>query len=431
MQTLNWNALSAAAQTDALQRPDTQSLEVRENVAGIIAAVRAQGDAALIEFTRRFDGVDLQQLRIPQSEIDAAWQGLDKNVQTAMRRAHDNIAKFHAAELPQEVAVEVEPELLCRRVTRPLDCVGIYVPGGSAPLFSSLMMAAIPANLAKVERIMVASPPGADGKIAPITLAAAKFCGVSEVYAMGGAQAIAAFAFGTESVPRADKLFGPGNQWVAEAKAQITQMPGGPAIDLPAGPSEVMVLADDEANPAWVAADLLSQAEHDPQAQVVLLTLSANMAKAVEREVLAQAEALPRREITKAALQNARLIVVQSRVQMVELANRYAPEHLIIQTRQAETLLPDIRNAGSVFLGAYTPEGLGDYASGTNHVLPTAGAARAYSGLGVESFMKFMTVQYASEQALRAIGPTVETLARMEGLEAHARAISTRIGDAS
>ncbi len=426
MQILFWKELSTTAQADALRRPARLTNLVQTKVRDIIDTVKAKGDAAILEYTRQFDGVDVKKLAVDASEINGAWRRLEPRMKDAMCRAYENIEKFHGYELPQDFEVEIEPGLICQRLVRPIDCVGIYVPGGSAPLFSSLLMAAIPAMLAAVPRIAVASPPGEDGKIAPVTLAAAKLCGVDEVFCMGGAQAIAAFAFGTKSVPKADKLFGPGNQWVVEAKAQVTQLEDGPGIDLPAGPSEVMVLADDEANPVWVAADLLSQAEHDPQAQVIMLTLSKQMVRAVYAAVLAQAEDLPRAEIANKALKNAQLIVVQSREQMVQLANRHAPEHLIMQIAQAEELVPQIRNAGSVFVGAYTPEALGDYASGTNHVLPTAGAARSFSGLGVESFVKFVSVQSASASALRSIGPEVEILARLEGLEAHARAISLR-----
>ncbi len=430
MDILNWNQLSKAEQEKALQRPAMQGRECRKAVGQIITAIRENGDEAIREFSNRFDGVVPAQLQTGQNEIETAWAELDDEHQSAMRRAHDNIARFHRAQLPKDLEIEVEPGLVCKRLARPLDCVGIYVPGGSAPLFSSLLMAAIPAKLANVGRIIAASPPGRDGKVAPIILAAAKLCGIDEVYCVGGAQAVAAMAFGTKSIPRVDKVFGPGNQWVSEAKTQVTQITGGPAIDLPAGPSEVMVLADERANPAWVAADLLSQAEHDPQAHLILLCLSTNTAKTIEHEVLQQLNTLSRADIARAALGNARLIVVKSVVQMLDIANTYAPEHLIIQIEGADEFVPEVRNAGSVFIGAYTPEALGDYASGTNHVLPTAGAARAYSGLGTQSFMKFITVQRATQDALVALGPTVQTLAQLEGLEAHANAITLRLGNA-
>ncbi len=427
MKILDWQQLDDDGKRAALRRPYTNACAVRDVVHDIIMAVREKGDEALFEFTRRFDGSEPEKLRIGGDEIEAAWVALDENAKKAMRRAYGNIKTFHQAQQPKTIKVEVEPGLVCERIARPIDCVGIYVPGGTAPLFSSLMMAAIPAKLAGVGKIVLASPPGKDGKIAPVILAAAKLCGLDEIYSMGGAQAIAALAFGTQSVPRVNKLFGPGNQWVSEAKAQVTQMPGGPAMDMPAGPSEVMVLADEAANPDWIAADLLSQAEHDPKAQVLLLITNMNAARAVETATLKQLKTLPRADIARKSLENARLICVQDYEQMLEIANRYAPEHLIIQTERPEGMVEGIRNAGSVFVGAYTPEALGDYASGTNHVLPTAGAARAYSGLGLESFIKFITVQRASQDALSFLGPVVKSLARMEELEAHARAISLRL----
>ncbi len=427
MQILNWNVLDEAAQERALMRPVSTNSALSKDVRAIIDTVRTGGDQAVLNCTRRFDGIAPAQLRVEAKTIERAWEALDQSTHVAMSRAADNIIRFHRTQKPQEIKVEVEPGLICQRLVRPFDCVGLYVPGGSAPLFSSLMMAALPAKLAGVRRIVVASSPDEYGQVAPVVLAAAKLCAIDEIYCMGGAQAIAAMGLGTDSVPRVDKIFGPGNQWVAEAKAQMAQMPGGPAIDLPAGPSEVMVLADDAANASYVAADLLSQAEHDPQAQVIMLTLSNKMAKCVEAEVQSQLETLPRSDIARRALQNARLIIVQGRAQMLEIANIYAPEHLILQCADPEALIAGVQNAGSVFVGPYTPESLGDYASGTNHVLPTAGAARAYSGLGLESFSKFITVQQASKRALQSLGPCVQALARREGLEAHARAISVRL----
>ena len=429
MQVLDWNSMGKQARAQALARPGTgAALEtVREAVAAIIHSVRTGGDAALAAASRRFDGIAAEPLCASQDELDAAWQALDERERVAMDRAATNIRRFHEAQRAQDISVEVEPGLLCTRRMAPLDCIGIYVPGGTAPLFSSLLMAAIPAQVAGVRRILVASPPGTDGRIAPVVLAAAKLAGVREVFAMGGAQAIAAFAFGTKSVPKADKIFGPGNQWVAEAKAQVAQMPGGPAIDLPAGPSEVMVLADGNASAALVASDLLSQAEHDAQAQVILLSTSKKCASAVREAVLAQVQTLPRHKIANAALQNARLIVVENKNAMLNLVNRYGPEHLIIQMQNAEELAAAVRHAGSIFIGASTPEALGDYASGANHVLPTGGAARGTSGLGLESFMHGITVQRAGPAALASIGPAVMQLARMEGLEAHARAVCMRL----
>jgi histidinol dehydrogenase len=427
MELLNWNELDKSAQNAALARPDISACAVRDVVRDIIMAVKERGDDALLELTRRFDGAAADDMRVPSKDIEAAWDNLDGETRAAMQRAFDNITRFHQAQAPAPLCVEIEDGLICERLIRPLDCVGIYVPGGTAPLFSSLLMAAIPAKLAGVRRIVVASPPGKDGLIAPVILAAAKLCGIEETYAMGGAQAIAAMAFGTGSGPRVDYFFGPGMQWVSEAKVQVAQMQGGPAMDMPAGPSEVMVLADESANANWVAADLLSQAEHDPKAQVILLTTDKIVAEAVKTATYKQLSSLPRASIAKKALENARLICVKDRVQMLDIVNRYAPEHLILQVQDAQELVPGVRNAGSVFVGPYTPEALGDYASGTNHVLPTAGAARAYSGLGLESFVKFITVQRATKAALASLGPVVQTLALMEGLDAHARAIALRL----
>lgn len=427
MRILDWNSLGASARETALARPLAAQQDVRATVQQIIEDVRHRGDAAVAQYSRRFDGAAPDPLIASAEDMEAAWASLPASARAAMSRAAANIQRFHEAQGVPGIRVEVEPGLVCSRRAVPLDCVGLYVPGGTAPLFSSLLMAAIPARLAGVPRIAVASPPGADGRVAPVVLAAARLAGVQEVFAMGGAQAIAAFAFGTKSVPRAAKIFGPGNQWVAEAKAQVAQRPGGPAIDLPAGPSEVMVLADDTANAALVAADLLSQAEHDPQAQVIALATSAACAGAVRAQVLSQLEDLPRKTIANEALNNARLIVVPERAAMLDIVNRYAPEHLIIQMHDAEEMAQGVRHAGSVFLGSSTPEALGDYASGANHVLPTGGAARCHGGLGLESFMHFVTEQRASPAALRAIGPAVMQLARMEGLEAHARAVALRL----
>jgi histidinol dehydrogenase len=427
MKILDWNNLRQAEKISALQRPKAASSNISQDVSEIISAVRENGDQAIAGFTRQFDGVVPKQLRVSASEIDAAWQGLGDETKTALQRAYGNIKKFHCAQIPTDIAVEVEPGLVCKRLVRPLDCVGLYVPGGSAPLFSSLLMAAIPAKLAKVSRIVIASPPNADGMVPAIILAVAKLCDVDEVFCVGGAQAIAAMAFGTETIPKVNKIFGPGNGWVNAAKMQVAQIAGGSAIDLPAGPSEVMVLADSSANTAWVAADLLSQAEHDPQSQVILLTTDLQIAKDVKTAVIEQLKSLPRREIAAVALKSARLILVSDFGQMLEISNEYAPEHLIINTANADELVAGVRNTGSVFVGANTPEALGDYASGTNHVLPTNGAARSYSGLGTQSFVKFMTVQRASKSALRSIGSTVQKMAQLEGLQAHANAVSIRL----
>jgi len=427
MQIVNWNELTLCKQEEVLRRPNSDNRLVQDKVRKIIETIATDGDAAIMEYSRRFDAVAASRLQVDPARLQTCWQQLAPVEQDYMRRAYDNIKAFHKAQLPKSIRIEIEPGLIVERISRAVDCVGIYVPGGNAPLFSSLLMAAIPAKLAGVRKIIIASPPDEEGEVATIILAAAFLCGIDEVYCMGGAQAIAAMGLGTQSVPRADKLVGPGNQWVNAAKAQISQLPEGPAIDLPAGPSEVMVLADTSAKPAWVAADLLSQAEHDPIAQVILLSDSEQTLKDVEMAVKVQLQELPRKKIAAQSLQSARLILVQNTAQMLDIVNRYAPEHLIIQTENPRKMLAGIRNAGSIFVGPYTPEALGDYASGTNHVLPTAGAARSYSGLGTQSFVKFITVQEASKPALESLGPVVRKLAQMETLEAHARAISIRL----
>jgi histidinol dehydrogenase len=288
-------------------------------------------------------------------------------------------------------------------------------------------MLAVPAMIAGVERLVMTSPPGPDGKINPVVLAAASLCGITEIYAIGGAQAIGAMAYGTKQIPRVDKIFGPGNQWVTMAKQLVSQEPGGPAVDMPAGPSEVMILVDADANPAFVAADLLAQAEHDPLSQVMLLSLDVDILKSIESELTKQLTDLPRKDIAQAALENSRAIIVSDQSEAARIINLYASEHLIIQTSEPRSILPLIRNAGSIFLGSWTPEALGDYASGTNHVLPTAGGARAWSGLSVESFMKYISVQTCSKSALKQIGPTVEALAAAEELDAHKRSVSIRL----
>ncbi len=338
-----------------------------------------------------------------------------------------NIRTFHSAQIPAPIKVTVAPGLVCKRLPRAIDTVGLYVPGGSAPLFSTVLMLAIPARLAGVGRMILTTPPGRDGRVNPAILAAAALCEIDEIYTIGGAQAIGALAYGTRQIPSVCKIFGPGNQWVTTAKQLVAQEAGGPAMDMPAGPSEVMVMADEGADPAFIAADLLSQAEHDPMAQVLLVSLDRALASRVEQQVAAQLENLPRGEIARASLGNARIIIASGRQEACEIINLYAPEHLILNVDDPAAIVTYIRNAGSVFLGPWTPEALGDYASGANHVLPTAGQARTFSGLGVESFMTFMTVQSCTPKALERIGPAVETMAAAEGLDAHRRAVSLRL----
>ena len=428
MRVFSWTDLDSDGRAAALARPALLSDDTLiENVRTIMETVKQGGDSAVLDYTERFDGVRPNSLCIPIESLKTAWDSLDPADQAAMQLAKANIEAFHRAQLPQAIALEVMPGVSCRREPRALDSAGLYVPGGTAPLVSTLMMLAIPAKIAGVGRAIVTTPPGKDGKIHPAILGAAYICGIEEVFAVGGAQAIAAMAYGTESIPKGTKIFGPGNAYVAMAKSIAAQEPGGPAIDLPAGPSEAMVLADDAANTAFVASDLLSQAEHDTVAQVVCVCRSHSFAKRLQAEIEAQVSILPREDIARKALKNGRLIVADSQDDMINAVNLYAPEHLIVQIENAESIVPDIQNAGSIFLGPWTPESVGDYASGTNHTLPTNGAARAYSGVTTESFMKYISVQSLTGDGLKAIGPAVERLADLEGLQAHKNAVTLRL----
>ena len=347
--------------------------------------------------------------------------------QAVIERARRNIKRFHKAQTPKSIKVETEPGVVCRREARAIETAGLYVPGGTAPLVSTLLMLAVPAKVARVQNRIVVTPPGKDGKVNPVILAAAYRCKVTSLFAVGGAQAIGALAYGTETIPKCDKIFGPGNAWVAAAKSLVAQEAGGPAIDMPAGPSEAMVLADEAADPAFVASDLLSQAEHDTVAQVVCVASSAAVADRIEVEIANQVADLPRVEIARESLKHGRMFITDDRAEIIDIINRYAPEHLIIQRQNPDTYVGAIRNAGSIFLGPWTPESVGDYASGTNHTLPTYGAARAYSGVTLESFIKYVSIQKLTKKGLKRLGPVVERLAEMEGLEAHKRAVSLRL----
>jgi histidinol dehydrogenase len=338
-----------------------------------------------------------------------------------------NVSRFHEAQIAAPLSLETMPGVLCERITRPIDRVGLYVPAGTAPLPSTAIMLAVPARIAGCKARAIASSPGSDGKLHAAVLVAAELCGVDTVYKMGGAQAIAALAFGTESVRKVDKIFGPGSAWVTAAKQIVAADSAGAAIDLPAGPSEVLVIADESAKARFVAADLLAQAEHDTIAQVVLVTTSRALAAAVTSEVAAQSQSLSRRDIVAQSMANSRCIIVTDLATAVEVSNQYAPEHLIIQTREPRALLPQVSSAGSVFLGEWSPESMGDYCSGTNHVLPTFGYARSYSGLSLLEYQKRITVQELSAEGLRALGPTAITLSGMEGLDAHGNAVKVRL----
>jgi len=428
MKRLEWNALDEAARSEALMRPaQSRADEVRRGVEQIIAAVRERGDAALLEFTQTYERCTLQVIEVDAAEFAAAEAALDPVLKAAIREAADRIEMFHRATAPQNIAVDTAPGVRVERMLRPITRVGLYVPAGSAPLPSTALMLGVPAKLAGCPEVVLCSPARADGRCDDAVLYAARLTGVHRVFKLGGAQAIAAMAYGTQSVPSCDKLFGPGNAWVTEAKLQVSADPHGAAIDMPAGPSEVLVIADAQANPAFVAADLLSQAEHGPDSQVILLSPSADLLDNVALEVGQQCAELPRAAIAMQALAQSRLIQVDSLAQALQVSNRYAPEHLILQVIEPRALLDGIDSAGSIFLGAWTPESVGDYCSGSNHVLPTYGYARSYSGVSVASYQKQITVQEVTAEGLRAIGPCTATLAAAEQLEAHRRAVTLRL----
>ena len=427
MQRFDWNRLDEEEREACLMRPAGEAgAEVLDTVREIFDRVRDGGDEAVLGLRAQYDGVEGGPLRLSVREI-LKGRRLPAADRAAIETARANISRFHSANVPSESRVETVPGVLCRQIYRPVETAGLYVPGGSAALVSTLLMLAVPAALAGVGRIVLATPPRGRNLIDPAIAEAASACGIGEIFAIGGASAIAAMTWGTGTVPRVDKIFGPGNVFVDEAKRFAAALPNGPAIDLPAGPSEVMVIADDSAEAEFVAADLLAQAEHDKLSQAILVTAETGLADAVEALVTDRAKDLPRREIAEACLQNGRVIIVPDLPAATLVANRHAPEHLILAVRQPEQVLARITNAGSVFLGHWSPEAAGDYASGTNHVLPTGGAARAYSGLSVASFTKSMSVQEVSPAGLAALAPTIERLADLEGLEAHRRSVSLRI----
>jgi histidinol dehydrogenase len=428
MNRIDWNALSEPARSQILARPaQSRAGELRRGVEQIIATVRERGDAALLELSAKYDRCTLQAIEVDEAEFAAAEAALDPALKAAIHEAAERIEMFHRAAAPQPIAVDTAPGVRVERMLRPISRVGLYVPAGTAPLPSTALMLGIPAQIAGCRQVVLCSPARADGRCDEAVLYAARVTGVHKVFKLGGAQAIAAMAYGTTSVPKCDKLFGPGNAWVTEAKLQVSADPDGAAIDMPAGPSEVLVIADADANPVFVAADLLSQAEHGPDSQVILLSPSTELLDKVAIEVDRQCAELPRGAIAEKALVQSRLIAVDSLAQAVAVSNRYAPEHLILQVAEPRALLDDIDSAGSIFLGQWTPESVGDYCSGSNHVLPTYGYARSYSGVSVASYQKQITVQEVSEEGLRNIGPCTATLAAAEQLEAHRRAVTLRL----
>jgi histidinol dehydrogenase len=427
LKMLRWSSLDAREQERALQRPVFRNPGVNESVAAILRQVREGGDQSLAELTLKLDGVAAKSFEPGPTELDAAVSAADPELIDAINDASSRIQAFHAADTPADTLVETAPGLTCEVCYQALSPVGLYIPGGSAPLVSTVMMLAIPAVLAGCEEIVMCSPPGKDGRVPAEILAAASLCGVSRIFCAGGAQAIAAMAYGTESIPQCAKIFGPGNAWVTEAKQQVSQDPRGAAIDLPAGPSEVLVIADARANPEFIAWDLLSQAEHGPDSQVVLLTDSDEVAESVIRKLNELAPLSPRSAILEQSLAESRIIRVVDMDKALELSNHYAPEHLILNIANASNMADRVRNAGSVFIGPWTPESLGDYCSGTNHVLPTYGWARSHGALGMGDFMRRTTFQHASREALALVGPTAEKLAAVEGLDAHRMAVRARL----
>ncbi|WP_394550498.1 histidinol dehydrogenase [Pantoea sp. SGAir0183] len=424
MTPVNWQACSAEAQQALLARPALSASDsISQIVRDVLARVKSEGDAALRDFSARFDKVELTDFRVTAEQMQAASDRLSDELKQAMAVAVANIETFHRAQILPAVDIETQPGVRCQQVTRPMQSVGLYIPGGSAPLFSTVLMLATPARIAGCGRVVLCSPP----PIADEILYAAQLCGVEEVFQVGGAQAIAALAFGTETVPKVAKIFGPGNAWVTEAKRQVSQCLDGAAIDMPAGPSEVLVIADDGATPAFVASDLLSQAEHGPDSQVILLTPSQGLAERVADAVEQQLAQLPRAATARKALESSRLIVARDLQQCVAISNRYGPEHLILQTRTPRDLVEQITSAGSVFLGDWSPESAGDYASGTNHVLPTYGYTATCSSLGLADFQKRMTVQELTPQGFMDLAATIETLAAAEQLDAHKNAVTLRV----
>lgn len=419
-----WQNCSKEQQAELLTRPAIAASDsISQVVKDILTQVKQNGDQALKALSSKYDKTQTNQIKLTEDEIKTATSRVKSDLKQAMQLAVSNIEKFHQAQVRQTITVETMPGIKCQSVTRPIDSVGLYIPGGSAPLLSTVLMLAIPAKIAGCRKVILCSPP----PIADEILYAADLCGVTEIYQLGGAQAIAAMALGTESVPKVDKIFGPGNAYVTEAKRQVSQRLDGAAIDMPAGPSEVLVIADSSANPSFIAADLLSQAEHGPDSQVVLLTPDEKIAQEVSIEVDKQLMQLSRQDIAEKALKESRLIVTNDLEECVDISNRYGPEHLIIQTKNADQLIDKINSAGSIFIGDWSPESAGDYASGTNHVLPTYGYTSTYSSLGLPDFQKRMTVQKLTPDGLKAIGTAVELMAQAEQLTAHKNAVTIRL----
>lgn len=411
--------------TSLLERPHIDMTALYATVNTVLTDVRTRGDQAVLDYEEKFDRVSLSSLQVTEAEMEAAEQLVPEELKDALRQAERNIATFHEAQRFQGKKIETASGVVCWQKAVPIEKVGLYIPGGTAPLFSTVLMLAVPARLAGCREIVLCTPPDREGRVNPAILHAARLAGVHRIFKAGGVQAIGAMAYGTETVPKVYKIFGPGNQYVMAAKQQVSLHEV--AIDMPAGPSEVLVVADEKANPVFVAADLLSQAEHGADSQVLLVTTSDRMLERVREEVQVQLEKLPRRELAVRSLEHSKLILVHSMEEAMELANAYAPEHLILEVEDYTSLSEKVVNAGSVFMGAYTPESAGDYASGTNHTLPTSGYARAYSGVNLDSFVRKITFQELSPEGIRNIGPAIEKLASGEQLDAHKNAVTLRL----
>ncbi|MCY7310752.1 MAG: histidinol dehydrogenase [Chitinophagaceae bacterium] len=411
--------------TDIIQRPVADNAALDKTVRKILGKVKEKGDKAVIKYTQEFDGIKLKNLIASEKEIAAAEALLNDELKQAIQQAKKNIETFHTAQKEDVNKIETMPGIICWRQSAAIEKVGLYIPGGSAPLFSTVLMLGVPAQLAGCKEIVLCTPPAKDGSINPAILYAAQLCGITKIYKAGGVQAIAAMAYGTESIPKVFKIFGPGNQYVTLAKQMIQQQ--GVAIDMPAGPSEVLVIADETSIPEFVAADLLSQAEHGPDSQVILITTYESVAEKVSTAMKLQLAELPRKEIAKQALKNSKLIIVETIAEAIALSNLYAPEHLILSCADAAIISNEIISAGSVFIGNYSPESVGDYASGTNHTLPTNGYAAMYSGVSSDSFVKKITYQELTKEGLENIGYTVMTMAAAEGLDAHKNAVAIRL----
>lgn len=413
----NWDTL--------LKRPAQTVSDIEGMVTSIFEEVKTDGDTVVADYTEKFDKVRLDSFLVTTEELQNAEQKVSPDLKQAIILAKNNIEKFHSAQKTDKIEIETMPGVLCWQEKRPIQKVGLYIPGGTAPLFSTILMLAVPANLAGCKEIVLCTPPDNTGNVNPAILFAAQLCGVTKIFKVGGIQAIAAMTFGTASIPKVFKIFGPGNQYVTVAKQLATKH--GVAIDMPAGPSELLVMADDSAEPSFVASDLLSQAEHGVDSQVILVSKSENLLDEVEKEISTQISVLPRKEIAKKAMANSKLILIEDDNNAIDLINFYAPEHFIVCAENEEFYIDNIQNAGSIFIGNYTPESAGDYASGTNHTLPTNGYARQYSGVNLNSFMKSMTFQKITEKGIENIGRAVELMADAEGLTAHKNAMTLRL----